>query len=78
MLRDHVGRTFDAMVVQVSDKNPAHGEVMVDDPAIEARVRSADGSPLPLGTDVTVRLVEADPAQRKVLFETTTLETRMS
>ena len=69
VLRDHVGRTFSAMVVQVSEKNSAHGEVMVEDPAIEARVRSADGSPLPLGTDVTVRLVEADPAERKVQFE---------
>jgi exoribonuclease R len=69
VLRQHVGRTFDAMVTQVSEKKPATGEVMVADPAIEARVRSADGSPLPLGTDVTVRLVEADVAKRKVLFE---------
>lgn len=69
VLRDHVGSTFSAMVVQVNEKNPAVGEVMVDDPAIEARVRSTNGSPLPLGTDVTVRLVEADPAERKVLFE---------
>jgi exoribonuclease R len=69
VLRDHVGRTFPAIVVQVSEKNPATGEVMVTDPAIEARVRSADGAPLPLGADVTVRLVEADPVERKVLFE---------
>ena len=69
VLEDHVGREFRAMVVQVSEKDPAVGEVMVVDPAVEARVRSADGSPLPLGTDVTVRLVEADPAERKVLFE---------
>ncbi len=69
VLEDHVGREFRAMVVQVSEKDPAVGEVMVVDPAVEARVRSADGSQLPLGTDVTVRLVEADPAERKVLFE---------
>ena len=70
VLRSHVGRTFSAMVVQVNEKNPATGEVMVAEPAVEARVRSADGSPLPLGTDVTVTLVEADPVERKVLFET--------
>ena len=69
VLEDHVGREFAAMVVQVSEKDPAIGEVMVGDPAIEARVRAVGGSPLPLGTDVTVRLVEADPAERKVLFE---------
>lgn len=69
VLRPHVGRTFAAMVVQVNEKNPTTGEIMVSDPAIEARVRSADGSPLPLGTDVTVRLAEADPVERKVLFE---------
>ena len=69
VLRPHVGRTFAAMVVQVNEKNPTAGEVMVSDPAIEAKVRSADGAPLPLGTDVTVRLVAADPAERNVLFE---------
>ena len=69
VLRQHVGRTFEAMVTQVSEKKPATGEVMVAEPAIEARVRSADDSPLPLGTDVTVKLVEADVAKRKVLFQ---------
>lgn len=69
VLRDHVGSSFSAMVVQVNEKKPTVGEVMVEDPAIEARVRSADDTPLPLGSDVTVRLVEADPVERKVLFE---------
>ena len=69
VLRQHVGRSFSAMVTQVSEKDPASGEVMLQDPAVEARVRSAGGGALPLGTDVTVRLVEADPATRSVLFE---------
>ena len=93
MLRHHVGETFSAMVVEVSEKDPTTGEVMVSDPAVEARVRSSDGTPLPLGTDVTVRLVEADPAtgrcssssdrrwlrsERSERLETTTLNPRMS
>ncbi len=69
VLRGHVGESFPAMVVQVHDKNPTVGEVMVADPAVEAPVRSADGVPLPLGTEATVRLAEADPATRSVLFE---------
>jgi exoribonuclease R len=69
VLDSHVGETFPAMVVDVSEKDPSTGQVMVSAPAIEARVRSSTGTPLPLGTDVTVRLVEADPATRSVLFE---------
>ncbi len=69
ILRDHVGRRFPATVVQVSEKDPSSGRVMVDEPAIEARVQSGTAAPLPLGADVTVRLVEADPADRTVLFE---------
>ena len=69
VLQHHVGRPFPAMVVQVNEKDPVVGEVMVSEPAVEAKVRSGSGRPLPLGTDVTVRLVEADPVERKVLFE---------
>ena len=69
VLKDHVGASFRAMVVQVNEKDPTVGEVMVSDPAVEARVRSAAGTVLPLGSEVTVRLVEADPATRSVLFE---------
>ena len=69
VLQHHVGRSFRAMVVQVNEKHPVVGEVMVTDPAVEAKVRSASGQPLPLGTDVTVRLVEADPEERNVLFQ---------
>jgi hypothetical protein len=57
------------MVVQVADKRPHEGEVIVAEPAVEARVRSSSGQPLPLGTAVQVLLVEADPAARTVLFE---------
>jgi len=42
------------------------GIVMLCDPAIEAHVSSA--SELPLGADVSVKLVEADPSNRSTLF----------
>lgn len=67
LLEPHVGRDFPAVVVQVREKDPTQGEVMITEPAVEARVRSATA--LPLGTDVSVRLVEADPVARSVLFE---------
>lgn len=69
VLEHHVGESFRAMVVQVDEKDPTRGRVMVSDPAIEGAVRSEASTPLPLGTDVTVRLVEADPAERSVLFQ---------
>jgi exoribonuclease R len=48
--------------------NGSHGGiVMLRDPAIEARVTS--DSDLPLGADVTVKLVEADPSRRSTRFE---------
>jgi exoribonuclease R len=68
VLRPRVGQSFAGMVVATSGKDPAQGEVMVADPAVEARLDSGDGSPLPLGQDVRVRLTEADPARRRVRF----------
>jgi exoribonuclease R len=41
--------------------------VIVRDPAIEASVSST--SSLPLGADVKVKLVEADPVKRSTRFE---------
>jgi exoribonuclease R len=69
VLADEVGERFPATVVAVGDKDPTEGEVMVTAPAVEARVRSASGRPLPLGAEVEVTLVEADPVARRVRFE---------
>jgi len=66
VLRPHLGDEFDGVVVQVDDKDPKRGDVVVQEPAIEAAV-SASG-PLPLGTDVRVKLSEADVATRTVRF----------
>ncbi len=67
LLKDRVGETFTAVVVEVDEKDPSTGDVTIQDPAIEATVSgSAD---LPLGGEVRVRLVQADPKTRKVSFE---------
>ncbi len=68
LLRGRVGEIFPAMVVQVG-RDPSQGQLMVSSPAVEARVRSASGAALPLGTDVEAQLSEADPVRRRVRFE---------
>lgn len=67
VLHPHVGETFDGVVVQVNEADASRGDVVVQEPAIEAAVFSRRD--LPLGTDVEVRLVEADVHQRSVRFE---------
>jgi exoribonuclease R len=66
LLQHRVGESFDAVVVDVDEKEPTRGTVTVAEPAVEARVVSA--SDIPLGTEVRVRLTTADIAQRKVEF----------
>ena len=66
VLRPHVGEAFPGVVVQVDEDDPKAGAVVVQEPAIEGRVTSA--RELPLGTDVEVRLVEADLDTRTVRF----------
>jgi exoribonuclease R len=69
LLRDRVAEDFAAMVVDVDERDPRRGQVMLRDPAVGARVEGPE--PLPLGTDLVVRLVEADPVRRTVLFRPT-------
>jgi hypothetical protein len=56
------------VITDVDDKDLGKGSVMLRDPAVEAPVVTTSGK-LPLGAEVTVRLVEADPAKRAVRFE---------
>jgi exoribonuclease R len=65
LLADRVGEEFEAAVLDVDDRGryPA-GMVALDDPPVRARCEGE----LPLGERVTVRLVEADPVRRRVLF----------
>lgn len=67
VLEQRVGETFAGMVVAVADE-PTRGEVLVDEPAIEARLSSSTDAPLPLGEHATVRLTEADVVRRRVRF----------
>jgi exoribonuclease R len=66
LLQHRVGESFEAVVVDVDEKEPTRGTVAVAEPAVEARVVSA--SDIPLGTEVRVRLTTADVEQRKVEF----------
>ncbi|MEV4349085.1 RNB domain-containing ribonuclease [Actinoplanes sp. NPDC049596] len=59
LLRDRVGEEFTAGVLD------ADGTIAIDEPAVRARCQGG----LPVGTRVQVRLVSADPATRKVVFE---------
>lgn len=66
LLHDRVGERFDAVVVDLDEKDKRRGDITIQDPAIEATVTGAGD--LPLGEQVSVELVEADPRTRKVGF----------
>jgi len=62
LLRDRVGEPFAATVIDAEERT---GTVVLDDPAVRAR---CDGTHLPVGERITVRLVTADVATRQVRF----------
>ncbi|NYE38533.1 VacB/RNase II family 3'-5' exoribonuclease [Nocardioides cavernae] len=66
LLHDRVGESFTAVVVDLEEKDRRRGDVTIQDPAIEASVTGDDE--LPLGEEVTVELVHADPGTRTVEF----------
>ncbi|CAM5529229.1 RNB domain-containing ribonuclease [Rhodanobacter lindaniclasticus] len=66
-LASRVGEVFSGAIVEVARDDPGKGTVIVRDPAVEAGVTSS--TPLPLGADVRVSLVEADPVRRLTRFE---------
>jgi VacB/RNase II family 3'-5' exoribonuclease len=63
LLRDRVGQTFRATVVDADDRS---GTIVLDDPAVRAR---CDGAGLPVGEQIQARLVQADVTTRQVRFE---------
>jgi exoribonuclease R len=63
VLAPRVGEQFDAVVVE---RNTKAGVVQLADPAVLAR---CEGTDLPLGQWLRVRLVTADPVTRKVTFQ---------
>lgn len=62
LLTGRTGEVFPAVVVATGNSS---GVVQLADPPVRARCEGVD---LPLGQTISVRLVEADPAQRRVLF----------
>jgi exoribonuclease R len=69
VLQDRVGETFEGVIVDLDDRDDKRGTVILQEPAIEARV--TDDGPLPLGKDVRVKLAQADVASRAVSFTLT-------
>lgn len=67
VLASRAGEIFEGAIVEIDQKDPHQGEVMLREPAILARVASEHA--LPLGEEVRVRLVEADPGTRRIRFE---------
>jgi exoribonuclease R len=67
LLSSRLGETFDGVVTDIDDHDPANGIVVLRDLAVEAKV-SAPASSLPLGQPVRVTLVRADLDARKVAF----------
>jgi exoribonuclease R len=67
-LKGRVGDMFTGVVLEADEDDPGKGDLMVREPAVEARVTASSGE-LPVGEEVRVRLVEADPDARVVRFE---------
>ncbi|MCY0931608.1 RNB domain-containing ribonuclease [Streptomyces sp. H27-H1] len=67
LLKDRVGETFEATVIDVKDREPLVGTVQLEEPAVIGRIESTSGD-LPLGDRIRVRLTEAAPGTAKVLF----------
>ena len=67
MLAPRVGETFIGTLTSALPADARTGTVMLRELAIEARVTAA--GELPVGSDVPVRLVQADPVRRLIAFE---------
>ena len=67
VLESRVGEVFPGAIVELARDDPRKGKVIVREPAIEASVSGS--AALPLGADVKVSLVEADPLSRVTRFE---------
>lgn len=69
VLSRRVGEAFPAIVTSREDHDMQSGTVMIHDPAVETRIDAH--RELPLGQSIVIKLVEADPATRRVRFELT-------
>ncbi len=67
VLQSRVVDEFEGAIIELDRKHPERGDIMIRQPAIEARIESTHE--LPLGQRVRARLVEADPARRRTRFK---------
>lgn len=67
ILAPRLGETFEASIISVAPNAPQGGTAMLRDLAIEAPVIGL--KPLSLGQDVRVRLLEANPVRRRIMFQ---------
>jgi exoribonuclease R len=67
LLKGRIGEIFDAVVVDVREREPEVGTVQLTDPAVVARIDGGE-TKLPLGERLRVRLTQADPGTAKVRF----------
>jgi exoribonuclease R len=65
LLKDRVGDVFPGTVVEV-DRERDRGTVVIPEPAVSAKIQ---GSHLPYGEEVRVRLTTADVTKGVVSFE---------
>ncbi|KUN28645.1 ribonuclease II [Streptomyces antibioticus] len=68
LLKDRVGEVFDGCVVEVEERRPSVGVVLLESPAVIGRIDGIEGEDLPLGERLRVRLSQADPGAAKVRF----------
>ena len=66
LLKGSVGDRFTGVVLEADTDAPTQGRLQIAEPAVEARVVGEDA--LPVGAEVEVVLVVADPTRRKVEF----------
>ncbi len=69
VLASRVGEMLSGIITDVDMHHPWAGSVMIRELAVETRVKAANGTRLLLGGEVSMRLVEADPATRVVRLE---------
>jgi len=68
LLKDRVGEVFDGCVVEVEERRPSVGVVLLESPAVIGRIESPQ--PLLLGERLRVRLTQSDPGAGEVRFAT--------
>lgn len=67
VLESRVGECFEGAIIELDSGRADRGDIMIRQPAVEARIEST--RELPLGQRVRARLVKADPASRQTQFE---------